>query len=202
MVSSDFPPFTAHQSTVYYWASVQYDLHHLDLHLRRSRFRTYPHPHLAHRRSHKTTRIFLAENNLFPLENDSRLERRLSPLILSGITTLPIQFSRRAWSSPMRSARAGRGTRIFSPEDPLPRSLLHPHSSSSIATFLVFHPRPPALCCFETHATPVLLPAYPPLRFIPHPKLQAAHRLASHATYPNPHPPRRTPNLSFSNRNK
>ena len=164
MVSSDFPPFTAHQSTVYYRASVQYDLHHLDLHLRRSRFRTYPHPHLAHRRSHKTTRIFLAENNLFPLENDSRLERRLSPLILSGITTLPIQFSRRAWSSPMRSARAGRGTRIFSPEDPLPRSLLHPHSSSSIATFLVFptSPLPPLLLRGARHTCPTpCLPATP-----------------------------------------
>ena len=74
---------------------------------------------------------------MFPLENYSRLEHRLFPLILSGFTTLPIQLSRRAWRSPMRSARAGRGARIFSPEDPPPRSLLRPLSSSSLATFLV-----------------------------------------------------------------
>ena len=81
--------------------------------------------------------FFLGRERLFPLENYSRLEHRLSPLILSGLTTLPIQFSRRAWRSPIRSARAGRGARIFSPEDPPPRSLLRPLSSSSLATFLV-----------------------------------------------------------------
>ena len=35
---------------------------------------------------------------------------------------------------------------------------------------LSFNPRPPPLA-FEAHATPVLLPAYPPLRFVPNPKL-------------------------------
>ena len=74
---------------------------------------------------------FLGRERLFPLENYSGQEHRLSPLILSGLTTLPIQFSRRVWRSPIRSARAGRGARIFSPEDPPPRSLLRPLSSSS-----------------------------------------------------------------------
>ena len=55
---------------------------------------------------------------------------------------------------------------------------------------LSFNPRPPPLA-FEAHATPVLLPAYPPLRLVPNPKLQAAHRLASRPTHPNPHPARR-----------